>query len=182
MEKEIWRPVKNYEGLYEVSNCGNVRRLDCIIIDTKGRTYLHKGRIMKPTKNKYGYYYLPLSKKGNRKLCKVHRLVADAFIPNPENFPIINHRDENPSNNYVENLEWCDAKYNTNYGTAIQRRAEKRSRTVLQISKEYNEVIAEYSSLAEVGRQTVFDFSTISKCCRGEIKTAYGYKWKFKKE
>ena len=180
MENEIWRPIKSYEGLYEVSNLGRIRSLGRITNYANGEKHLWKGRIMKIRKDKKGYLICNLSKNSKCKTFRVHRLVAQAVIPNPDNLPIINHKDENPSNNHVEKLEWCDAKYNTNYGTAIQRRAEKRSRTVLQISKEYNEVIAEYSSLAEVGRQTVFDFSTISKCCRGEIKTAYGFKWKYK--
>lgn len=104
--EEIWRPVVGYEGLYEVSSYGRVRRVN------KGLLKLQ---------NVKGYNQVCLYKCGIRKIIKVHRMVAIAFIPNPDNLPQVNHRDEVKSNNCVENLEWCDNKYNNNYGTKIER-------------------------------------------------------------
>ena len=115
--EEIWKPVVGYEGLYEVSNTGQVRSLDKY--DSINRFY--EGRILKLFADRLGYLKVGLSSNGKTKKYLVHRLVAEAFIPNPNNFPIINHKDENPSNDNVDNLEWCNAKYNSNYGTRNDR-------------------------------------------------------------
>ena len=107
---EEWRDIKGYEGRYQISSEGRVRSLDRI-----GKNgYSYKGKILKPRPTKRGYIKANLS----GKIYAVHRLVAQAFIPNPNNYPVVNHKDENPSNNCIENLEWCDVKYNINYGTA----------------------------------------------------------------
>ena len=108
---EEWRAVPGYEGLYEVSNKGNVRNV-------------RKNTLMRLPKNKYGYIQVGLSKNGIRTMFQVHRLVAQAFLPNPDNLPQVNHLDEDKTNNNVTNLEWCDAKYNNNYGTARIRAKE----------------------------------------------------------
>ena len=108
---EEWRAVPGYEGLYMVSNIGNVKSLI-------------KNKIIKYFINKKGYRLVSLSKNGIIKKFSVHRLVAQAFIPNPDNLPQVNHKDEDKTNNNVDNLEWCDAKYNNNYGTANIRRSE----------------------------------------------------------
>ena len=110
----------------------------------------------------------------------MHRLVAQAFIPNPDNLPEVNHRDEDKTNNCVENLEWCSHLYNMRFGTAIKRGAEKQSTPVLQIDKDTNEVIAEYPSTAEAGRQLKIWQGNISNCCRGRYKTTGGYKFVYK--
>ena len=113
---EEWRDIKGYEGRYQISSEGRVRSLDRI-----GKNgYSYKGKILKPRPTKRGYIKANLS----GKIYAVHRLVAQAFIPNPNNYPVVNHKDENPSNNCIENLEWCDVKYNINYGTANKRIAE----------------------------------------------------------
>lgn len=117
MPKRIWKDIPSYEGLYQVSNDGKVRSLDRI--DTLGRK--RKGRILKQAFDKKKYKYVSLCKDNKSKALKVHRLVAMTFIPNPNNYPIINHKDENPSNNHVSNLEWCTYKYNSNYGTRNER-------------------------------------------------------------
>ena len=112
---EEWRPVVGYEGLYEVSNTGQVRSLD--------RFYyrLHKGKVLSPAKDRYGYLTVTLNCNGKSKTIKIHRLVAQAFIENPDNLPQVNHKDEDKTNNNVDNLEWCTAKYNVNFGTRQER-------------------------------------------------------------
>jgi len=112
LPQELWKPIPEYEGYYEVSSYGNVRNV---------RT----GRVLKPLNN-HGYKRVNLSKGNVQKLYQVHRLVAFAFIPNPEGLPQINHKDENPNNNCVENLEWCTPLYNVRYGTGVIRQSMKR--------------------------------------------------------
>ena len=117
MNEEIWRPIVGYEGLYEVSSYGRVRSLDRY----DSNNHFLKGRILKLCADKDGYLNVGLSSNNKVKKYKVHRLVAEVFIPNPNNLPQVNHKDENPSNNRVENLEMCDAKYNSNYGSRKDR-------------------------------------------------------------
>lgn len=188
MKKEIWKAVKGYEGWYEVSNLGRVRSVERIVYYSNNKIYLCKSRIRKPNKVRGGYLTCDLWKNSKHKTFAVHRLVAQAFLPNPDNLPQVNHRDEDKTNNHVSNLEWCDGKYNVNYGTAIQRSAEKRlnspklSKPVLQLDLETNQIIAEYPSARGAERQLKISNSSISKCCMGKYKTAYGYKWRYKKE
>ena len=103
---EEWRDIQGYEGLYMVSNLGRVKSLNY------HRT--GKERIMKPSDNGHGYLFVVLCKDGKDKNCRINRLVAQAFLPNPDNLPEVNHKDENKYNNCVENLEWCDRSYNVN--------------------------------------------------------------------
>lgn len=112
---EEWRPVVGYEGLYEVSSYGRVRSLDRYCYR------LQKGKVLSPAKDRYGYLTVTLNCNGKSKTIKIHRLVAQAFLPNPDNLPQVNHKDENKINNIVYNLEWCDAKYNNNFGTRQER-------------------------------------------------------------
>lgn len=127
MEEE-WRDIQGFEGLYQVSNHSRVRSLDWYQTrySRNGKEYLalHKGRILKPRLNNKGYPYVNLYKDGVMTSKVLHRLVAIAFIPNPNNLPCINHKDENPSNPSISNLEWCTISYNVNYGTAIERQVE----------------------------------------------------------
>lgn len=131
---EEWRKIVGYEGLYEVSSLGRVRSLDKY--DSINRFY--EGRILKLFADRLGYLSVVLYSNSKRKHYLVHRLVAEAFILNPDNLPQVNHRDENPSNDNVDNLEWCDGKYNVNYGTRIDRIRDIRLKngTYTGLSKE----------------------------------------------
>ena len=163
--------------------------------------YKHTGRekIMKLYKQRKGYMLIYLHKNGYKKGYSVHRLVAEAFIPNPNNLPQVNHKNEIKDDNRLENLEWCDTKYNINYGTRNERVAEKlkgmkhteeeknkiseaNSKPVLKIDPISNEIVAEFPSIIEVERQLGFSHSIISLCCNGKLNTAHSFKWAFKKE
>ena len=168
---EEWREVKGYEGLYEVSNLGRVKSLmDC---NGQARTL-----VLKVQKHRCGYQLVFLCKDGKMKGFVVHRLVATTFIPNPDGLPCVNHIDEDKTNNRADNLEWCTAKYNINYGTCIKRRAEKQGKRVYQYTKS-GSFVRSYPSTHEAERQTGIGNSHISACARGKHKTARGYIWSF---
>ena len=126
-----------------------------------------------------GYYRIGLWIGGEPKNFFVHRLVALAFIPNPDNLPIINHKDENPSNNNVENLEWCSIKYNNTYGTRLERSAIARSKPIKQFSKD-GIFIKDWINAREIERELGYKHSCISQCCSGKLKSAHGYIWRYK--
>ena len=177
--EEIWKTIEGFEGLYEVSNLGRVRSLDRVRKAGYGSTANIKGKILTPqciAGKKY--YVVSLCRNEVGKHYLIHRLVATAFIDNPHNLPEINHKDENPSNNNVSNLEWCDRKYNNNYGTARDRASRTRGRVVVQYDSEGNE-IARYWSAREAARQIGKSQAAISRCCLGIYKSAYGYIWKY---
>ena len=174
---ETWRDIAGYEGLYEVSDLGNVRSLN----------YLRTGqtRILKPMKTPKGYQQVHLCKDGNIKKNYVHRLVAQAFIENPNNLPEINHKDENKENNAVTNLEWCDHKYNINHGTCIERVAKantnnpKCSEKIIQMTLDYV-FVKEWPSTAECGRNG-FSAGNVSLCCNNKYglqgNVYKGFRW-----
>ena len=145
--------------------------------DINGKGVLKKRYHKKvPHLNKNGRYIIGLSQPGlGTTKWLIHRLVALAFLSNPNNYPQVNHKDEDKKNNCVENLEWCDAKYNVNYGTRNKRAAEKHSIPVycFELDKTF------YGAM-EAGRELGIDNSSISKCCKGQLKTAGGYHWRFK--
>lgn len=158
--KEIWKPIKGYEELYEISNFGRIRR------------YLQLN-----TNNK-GYKHITLIKDNKKTDVSIHRLVAEAFLPNPYNLPCVNHKDENLSNNFVNNLEYCTYKYNLNYGTAQQRKSHKLSKPVCQYTLD-NELIKIWPSLTECKNKEGFNIGHIYECCRGIRKTHKGFKWSY---
>ena len=165
---ETWKDIENYEGLYQISNKGRVRN------SRSGRILIQK---IKNTDSN-SYRLIVLSKDNVKKCNSIHRLVAKAFLPNPNNLPCVNHKDENGENNIVENLEWCTHKYNTNYGTCIKRFSEKNKKPILQIKD--GTVINEFSSAIEACEKYGFKRSCISECCRGRLKTYKCFQFKFK--
>ena len=177
MNKEIWKDIKGYEGLYQVSNKGNVRSLDRMVNSPNGMR-MSKGRILK--QYKYGSYSkVSLSKASRVKTYDVHPLVAKAFIPNPNNYPQVNHKNENRYDNRVENLEWCTAKYNVNYGTHNQRMFNNMPKYCVVKYDLNGNYIAEYLSIKIAARENNISDSNIIKCCKGQRKTAGRYIWKY---
>ena len=159
------KDIKNYEGLYAITPEGEVW------------SYKRK-KFLVPRAATNGYLQVGLRKNGERKWYLVHRLVADAYIPNHDNLPQINHRDENKTNNCLQNLEWCDCKYNNNYGTHIEKASNSRKKPILQYDLDGN-FIREWNSATDVGKEVRIN---IGYCLRGKYKTAYGFIWKFKED
>lgn len=154
--EEIWRDIPGYEGLYQVSNFGLVRR------DGKIRAY---GMCR-------GYPQVSLCKNGSVRMYYVHRLVAEVFVPNPNRYPIINHKDENPLNSRADNLEWCTYSYNMSYGSA----QENKERAVEQLLD--GVVVKRWKSMAEAQRAG-YSQGNISLCCCGQRRSHKGYEWRF---
>lgn len=137
--EEIWKDVKDYEGLYQVSNLGKVRTLGKIVHYRDGRTYRYPCKILNQNMAR-GYLYVNLRKMDHsKKYVAVHRLVAEAFIQNPDNLPEVNHKDENTANNNVVNLEWCSRSYNCKYGTLPQRISNRMKGNKFCVGRIYSE-------------------------------------------
>ena len=157
------KDIKGYEGLYAVTSCGKVW------------SYINE-KFLTPGVNRDGYLYVNLYRNGKYTSYTIHRLVAMAYIPNPENLPEINHKDENKTNNCLQNLEWCDAKYNTNYGNCITKFSNSHKKPILQYTLD-GEFIREWPSATDVGKEVR---KNIVNCLKGRHKSAYGYIWKYK--
>lgn len=164
---EIWKPIKDYEDLYEVSNLGNVRKI-------KDNYIFHKN------KNSRGYIVVTLTKENVEKSHSVHRLVASAFIPNPSNKPQINHISGIKTDNRVNNLEWCTGSENMQhcYKNNLQK---KRFKRVNQYTLD-NQFIRKWDSLIQVEKELNINHSKISMVCNGKRKTAGGYIWRYESE
>lgn len=191
---EEWRDIKGYEGLYQISSYGRVQ-------SSKRKGNL--GGTIKTSLSNGGYPQAHLCKNSVRKTFLVHRLVALAFLDNPNNYPEVNHKDERKTNNCAWNLEFCTRLYNVHYGTGRKRAAanhdykasaikaaahhdyaevgRKQAKPILQLSKD-GEVIKCWESGQEIKRQLGFSSGNISSACHGKIKSVYGYKWKFAEE
>ena len=167
--KEIWKDIKGYEGLYQVSNLGRVKSLAKTVIYCNGKVYHYAETIMKLQEHRRGYLKVGLKKDGLFRNVFVHRLVANAFIPNSNNLSQVNHIDENPKNNRVDNLEWCDCQYNVDYSL---------SKPVCQYDMQGN-LLAVWKSMIEVDRVLGIPDTNIGKCCKGIYKQAGGYVWRY---
>lgn len=175
--QEIWKDVPGYEGLYQVSNLGRVKSIYYNRKKCKGWDIKKKPKIIRLAKDRHGYYFVRLYNGEKQNRYSVHRLVAMVFLPNPLNLSEVNHKDENPVNNLVDNLEWCSHKYNMNYGTKVKRQKEKVSKPVCQYT--LNEVfIKEYPSRKEASIETGTDVTGICQCIKGKLKTSGGFIWK----
>lgn len=194
--QEIWKDIEGYEGYYQVSNLGRIKSIDRNVKRKGGKLWFKEGTILNNKKIK-GYYTVNLCKDGTNKFCTIHRIVAETFLPNPDNLPCVNHKDENKQNNVVwinedgsidyekSNLEWCSYQYNNTYGTVGVRKAKKlknnncASKPILQFDINGN-FIKEWISAALVEKELNIKKPNICKCCKGERNSAGGYIWKYK--
>lgn len=176
----MWKDIKNYEGIYQVDEIGNVRRIS---YQDKGNIGKYKlPFVLKPRLDKDGYKRVTLQSKHIAKNKYVHRLVAEAFIPNPENKPQVNHIDGNKANNNVKNLEWVTQSENRIHCLMFlnpQLKNNKNSKKVIQYSID-NKMLNEFPSAKEAGRILHISQGHISEVCRGEKRTYKGYIWKYK--
>lgn len=178
MTEEIWKDIKDYEGLYQISSLGRVRSLNRYRKGNKSTPTIVYGKLLKPRHIRGGYLGVSLSRDDKAKNCSIHRLVAQAFIPNPDNLPQVNHKDEDKTNNCVDNLEWCDAKYNSNYGTRTQRVITSQSKPIVALKN--NQIYFYFSSIGEAGRNG-FNSGAICDCCNKKPKhnKHKGFRWMF---
>lgn len=175
--KEIWKPAPGYEDLYLVSNLGNIMSLD----------YRHSGK-QKNLKPRKSGKYLSIHRNNRGRHVAIHRLVALAFIPNPNNLPFVNHINEDKHDNRACNLEWCDSRYNNTYGNRLNKMAKTRKErtershfgNVMQYTLN-GELISTFCSTVAASKATGIERSSINRCALGQFKTAGGYKWVYDK-
>lgn len=195
--KELWKDIKGYEGVYQVSNLGNVRSLDRIIFD---RIYpkKRKGKLCKQYKAN-NYFFVVLYKDGKRKQHLVHRLVAEAFISNPNNYPCVNHLTpvtEDSCINSIDNLEWCDYSRNNKYAYILGRNVPNLPnkgkfgadspfcKAIYQIDKNTDEILKKYPSMIDASKELKISATTLTQVCKKMPHriTAGGYKWRYVNE
>ena len=179
-----WKDIVGYENEYQINQFGEIRTL-------KDSPKLKKYDVLKPQISKRnGYVYQMLYKNGKEKLLRVHRLVAMAFLPNPNNLPQVNHKDGNKQNNSVDNLEWCKQSDNMKhaYKNGLQIPSENQRKAIINTNKlkqkkvcqiKDGEIINTFSGISEASRQTKISISCISRCCNLKRKSTNGYEWRF---
>lgn len=168
---ETWKDIEGYEGLYQVSDKGNVYSA-------------RKDKKLKLVNKKDGYVQVSLAKEGKTKAYRVHRLVAKAFVSNPNNYPVIDHIDGNPKNNVKENIRWCTQKDNVNNPVRFSRASNSLTNNSLNSKVTYQytldgTLVGIYPSASEVERKLGFLQGNVSSCCRGLLNTYKGYKWSY---
>jgi len=168
-DKEIWRDIKGFEGLYQISIIGRVRSLDRV--DSRGN--YRKGKALADVVSGNGYHQVNLWRDGKVEIKLTHRLMAKTFIPNPDNLPQVNHRDEDKGNNRVENLEWCTASYNTNYGTRNERAAKANEQAIHVTDRSGNRCL--FESIEKASKVLGLKPNSVSDCLHGRQKTHRGY-------
>lgn len=180
--KEIWKDIPGYEGLYQASNLGKIKSLKK---EKWNRfTYISSPERILSQSNSRGYSIVILTKGKKRKTIGTHRLVAQTFIPNPNNYPQVNHKDGNKQNNNVTNLEWCTASYNIKHAFDNGLKKPKKgkenvcSKSICQYDKNMN-LIKIWGSMKEAEREIGVDHSTILRCAKKRQKTAGGYVWRY---
>lgn len=190
MMEEIWKDIEGYEGLYQVSNLGRVRSLDRVVNRINPRngnplTFILRGVVMKQHKNKGGYMRVSLKIKEPHRTCLVHRLVAKAFIPNPNNLPEVNHKNQVRNDNRAENLEWCTSMYNMHYGDCQHKIYEGQHFKAINVYTKDGKFINRYDSIAKASEETGVSTGRISFICQGGKRngetrhSAKGYKFKY---
>lgn len=187
IEKEDWKDIPGYQD-YQISNTGKVKSLQHTVFHSPSRKFpnghyvTYKERILIPAKEHGGYYFVVLYKNKVKRSFRIHRLVAQMFLNNPNHYEQINHKDENKLNNCVDNLEWCTAKYNINYGTGKYRKTISRRVPVLQFDLNGN-FIKEHESATSAAYSLglkQFFARDILNVCKGKRKTVKKFIWKFK--
>jgi hypothetical protein len=174
---EIWKDVVGFEGLYIVNCHGEIRSVDHYVKCNTG-TRLVRGKTLKPCDRGNGYPFVTMGKDGKQYNMSIHRVIAIAFLPNPDRLPEVNHKDTDPSNYDLSNLEWCDRTYNNNYANRAYKVAQMKKKEIEQIKN--GVVVKVWNSLSAIGRECGISTGNISECCNGRRNTAGGYMWKFK--
>ena len=174
--EEIWEDIDGYVGSYKISNLGRIKSL-----------HGKRERILKHHNNRLGYARATLCKDGNLTGCSINREVAKAFIKNENNYPCTNHKDENPRNNHVDNLEWCTRKYNNSYGTAVERRVKNTDYKAIGAANE--KAIGQYTlsgnlikcwdKALDIKNELGYENSAIAKCCNNNQASAHGFMWQY---
>lgn len=165
MNNEVWKDIPNYEGIYQASNLGRIKSINPC---NRGKDIIMSDKPVSPN----DYKKVCFKRGGKQKTFLVHRLIAITFIPNPNSYPVVNHKNENKSDNRVENLEWCDYSYNASYGSKKHNQTVKLGKKVLCV-----ELNLQFLSFGEASRYLNIPYQNISKCCHGKVKTAGGYHW-----
>lgn len=181
---EEFRDIKDYEGFYQISNYGRI--LSLVKKDNISKVYYERLKILKSqikVKNNYKCWSIGLMKSNKKSTRLVHRLVAEAFIPNPNNLPEVNHKDENPLNCCYYNLEWSDRLYNANYGYGLHIRSVNKSKPIIQYDLD-GKLRKIYISSREIKEKTNYNMPNIVNCCNGKANynTAYNSKWEYVKD
>lgn len=179
---EEWKVIPGFEGRYSVSNMGRVKVHESYLNASNGNKRRKPEKILKPNRNNSGYRTVGLGRRvdGTRRTKTIHKLVAIAFVPNPDGKPVINHKDENKDNNRADNLEWCTYKENIHYNndSAIVRGAERQRQYFGQYDLDGN-LVKVWHGFKKLDRETEYCRRTVTRCCQGKIETYKGYKWKY---